>query len=117
MKFLVDENVPSIIVQWLKDSGFDVVEAGAISAGAEDLHWLQIADAEQRIIITADKDFGELVFRDKLNTHGIILMRLFDQEIEERLSRIQEVWSVVEANPKGRFVVITSKRIRVRLIT
>jgi hypothetical protein len=44
-------------------------------------------------------------------------MRLFKLSITDRLSRLQETWSVVEANPSGRFITISPKKIRVRLLT
>ena len=114
MRFLIDENVPSIFVDWLRSQGYDLVLAGDLAPGETDIHWLGTADGEQRIILTSDKDFGELIFRDKLNSHGVILIRLFDLAVTERLVRLQQVWSVIEANPSGSFIVVTSNRVRVR---
>ena len=72
------------------------------------------AQKEGRLLLTADKDFGELVFRDGLNSHGIVLLRLSDITAVQALARLQNVWSVVEANPSGRFIVITESKTRVR---
>lgn len=69
------------------------------------------------MILTSDKDFGDLVFRDRLTTFGIILLRLDDLAIPAWVTRLQEVWSVVETNPSGCFIVVTSKRVRVRPLT
>ena len=55
-----------------------------------------------------------MVFRDHLNSHGVILLRLDDLKMTERIARIQSVWSVIEANPTGKFIVITATKIRVR---
>jgi hypothetical protein len=68
-------------------------------------------------LLTADKDFGELVFRDRLNTHGVVLLRLEQLSIEERIARLGEALSVIEANPKGRFIVVTEGKVRVRAVT
>lgn len=114
VRFLIDENVPSLVSDWLRSQGHDVLLAGVTAAGETDTHWLTLAESDQRLIVTSDKDFGELIFRDKLNSHGVILLRLYDLFLTERLNRLQEVWSVIEANPSGRFIVVTSKRIRVR---
>lgn len=114
MRFLIDENVPRPIFEWLQSQGHDVLLAGEVAAGESDSHWLTLAESEQRLILTADKDFGELIFRDHLNSHGIILLRLFDFPLADRLARLQSVWSVIVANPSGRFIVVTSKRVRVR---
>ena len=114
MKILADENVPRDIVGWLRNTGHDVLFAAEAQPGAPDAEWATRADQEQRLILTSDKDFGELVFRDRLASHGIMLLRLDDLPVSDMLSRLQAVWSVVQANPSGRFIVITKARVRVR---
>ena len=64
--------------------------------------------------MTADKDFGDLIFRDRLNSHGVVLMRMHRLGLRERLARLAQAWSTVEANPTGKFIVITEGRVRVR---
>lgn len=76
--------------------------------------FIGLATSEQRVILTTDKDFGELVFRERLTSFGIILLRLDDVAVPGWLPRLQDVWSVIEANPSGKFIVVTSKRVRVR---
>jgi predicted nuclease of predicted toxin-antitoxin system len=116
MKYLADENVASRIVAWLRNRGDDVRYAAEERPGELDSRWLHEADADQRLILTSDKDFGDLVFRDRLNSQGIILLRLKDLSVDERLQRLEQCWSVVEANPIGCFIVITPHRVRVRPI-
>lgn len=72
MRFLIDENVPKLISDWLRLQGHDLVLAGEILAGETDKHWLELAENEQRLIMTADKDFGELIFRTSVREviHG-----------------------------------------------
>src|SRR5438552_12308443 len=114
MRLHIDEDVPTILVNWLRSLGHDLTLAGEISAGQTDSHWLAFAEQENRVIMTADKDFGDLIFRDKCNSHGVILLRLLDLSLAERLARLQTVWSVVEANPTGCFIVVTPHRVRIR---
>jgi predicted nuclease of predicted toxin-antitoxin system len=114
MRFFADENVARAIVQWLRAGNHDVLYAAELRPGEADRVWLSEAESQQRLILTSDKDVGELIFRDRLNGHGIILMRLEDLPISARLARLQEAWSVVEANSVGKFVVITERRVRVR---
>jgi predicted nuclease of predicted toxin-antitoxin system len=114
MKLCADENVTKGIVEWLRASGHDVLYAAETLPGAPDADWLARAEQEERILLTSDKDFGELVFRDGLNSHGIVLLRLSDVTAAEALARLQKVWGVVEANPTGRFIVVTLHRTRVR---
>jgi predicted nuclease of predicted toxin-antitoxin system len=114
MKYLADENVPRPIVIWLRARGEDVLYAAEERAGEIDAEWLRQAEADGRLILTSDKDFGELIFRDGLNSHGVILFRLERLSIDARLKRLEKVWSVVEANPRACFIVITPRRARVR---
>ncbi len=117
MRILADENVPRSVLTWLRATGHDVTSASEVGMGDPDTHWLTLAESEQRLILTSDKDFGDLVFRDHLTTFGIILLRLDDLPIPAWVTRLQEVWSVVEANPTACFIVVTSKRVRVRPLT
>lgn len=114
MRFLVDENVPNAVVAWLRDGGHDVLSAAETHPGETDANWLTAAEAQGRLIVTSDKDFGELIFRERRNSHGVILLRLEALAITERVARLSSVWGVIEANPSGRFVVVTEHRIRVR---
>ena len=114
MRILADENVARDIVTWLRTGGHDVLYAAEVQPGAADSSWTARALQEQRVILTSDKDFGDLVFRDGLTTHAVILIRLDDLPVVEILARLKDVWSVVEANPSGRFIVITEKKVRVR---
>ena len=114
MRFLADENVPRGVVNWLRASCHDTSWACELGVGDEDAGWLSLANFEQRIIITSDKDFGDLVFRDRLTSFGIVLLRLDDLPPAEWVVRLQEVLSVIEANPSGRFIVVTPNRVRVR---
>jgi len=117
MKFLADENVARRIVRWLRDHGKDVLFAAEEKAGEIDPEWLRIANIDKRILLTSDKDFGDLVFRDGLNAHGIVLVRLEKLSMAARLKRLEQAWSVVQANPEGCFIVITPRRVRVRPIS
>ena len=114
MNLFADENVARGIVRWLRASGHDVLYAAEARPGAPDADWLTEAEQEKRIVLTSDKDFGELVFRDGLSSHGIVLLRLNDVTAAEAISRLQSVWAVVEVNPAGRFIVITEHKTRVR---
>jgi predicted nuclease of predicted toxin-antitoxin system len=117
VRFLADENVPRGVVNWLRAGGIDTTWASELGSGEQDTGWLGLANSEQRIIITSDKDFGDLVFRDRLASFGIVLLRLDDLPAAEWVVRFQEVWSVIEANPTGRFIVVTPNRIRVRKLS
>lgn len=75
MRLLADENIHSDMVLWLRGRGEDVEYVAEAHASASDQRLLERAQAEQRVLITDDRDFGELVYHRRLNSHGVILVR------------------------------------------
>ena len=67
MKFLVDRCAGHRLAQWLRDKGHDVVESAKQGEDPGDEAILEWAASEQRILITMDKDFGELVFKNSVS--------------------------------------------------
>jgi predicted nuclease of predicted toxin-antitoxin system len=116
MHFLADENVPRSIVVWLRGEGLDVLYAAELLVRSPDADLLSEAEAQDRVIITEDKDFGELIFRDRLNSHGVILIRMGDLAVSSRLARLQSVWATIERNVPGNFIVVTKTKLRVRVL-
>lgn len=114
MRFLADENVSRFVVEGLRAAGFDVDAIGTASQGASDEDVLAAAAREQRILITKDRDFGELVIRQRLEVGGVVLLEL------ERLSNQAEadlVLSILTTNTdklSGNLVVIEPGRARIR---
>jgi len=90
MRFLADENVSRLVIERLRADGLDVISVGETRSGARDKEVLEAADAEGRILITEDRDFGELVIRQRLRVHGLILLEL------DRLSNATEADAVAE---------------------
>ena len=76
MNLLADEGVDKPIVDELRNNGFDVIYILETNQGVDDEFILAMANADKRILLTQDKDFGELVFRLKNAHHGVILIRL-----------------------------------------
>jgi predicted nuclease of predicted toxin-antitoxin system len=114
MRFLADENVSRQVVESLRSAGFDVVSVSATIAGVPDDAVLAAADVEGRILITEDRDFGEMVVRQRLGARGIVLLEL------DRLSNATEaalVTTVVTTHGDklaGNLLVIEPGRVRVR---
>lgn len=117
MDFLADENIHAGIMAWLRETGNDVLYAADVLQSRSDDDLLAIARKEQRILITDDKDFGELIFYQRLATSGIVLIRLHSPSISERLERLADVWPTIETRAPGRFIVISDRKVRVRNIT
>ncbi len=74
MRFLADENFPGEAVAALRMGGHDVVWICEAASGASDKRVLEMADEDARILLTFDKDFGELAWRARLPAAcGIVL--------------------------------------------
>lgn len=79
MRFLIDECTGPAVARWLKEQGHEVFSVYEEARGIEDDEIVEQAFAENRILITNDKDFEEKIFRDKNPHKGIILLRLSDE--------------------------------------
>lgn len=92
MRFLVDECVAKASAIRLRMLGHDVVRIGTDIHIPDDVDILALATKEQRILITHDQDFGELVFLKKLRSpHGIVLFRYEPPNPEEVAKRLQTI--------------------------
>ena len=109
MRFLLDEGADFRPSGYLTELGHDVP---AIVRGYE---WA-LARGEGRILITEDRDFGELIFRQCLPHAGVILLRLGDEDIQTKQELLGRALAMHAAD-LGEFVVITPHRVRVRRIT
>jgi predicted nuclease of predicted toxin-antitoxin system len=76
MNFLADESVDRPIVERLRQEGYHVSYIVELEPGMSDDAVLQLANKEAALLLTADKDFGEMVFRQRLHMHGVVLIRL-----------------------------------------
>ena len=76
MRLLANENIPEQVIAALRKAGHDIVWIRLLCPGATDSEVIIRALKERRIILTFDKDFGELAFRHRRVAPGIILLRL-----------------------------------------
>jgi predicted nuclease of predicted toxin-antitoxin system len=77
MKFMADENFPGPAVTSLREGGFDVAWITEDASGASDDQVLALCSASGRILLTLDKDFGELAFHRRLPAEcGVVLFRV-----------------------------------------
>ena len=76
MKIVADEGIERHVVVRLRVEGHDVVHIAEIARGITDQEILELANREEALLITYDKDFGDLIFYKQYNTHGVMLVRL-----------------------------------------
>lgn len=86
MKFLGDENLDWQIVERLRLDGHEVLYVVEMQPGIPDDKVLNLANNESAILLTSDKDFGELVFRLRRIAAGVVLIRLFGLSSNDVLS-------------------------------
>ena len=88
-KLLANENIPIEAVEALKRKGVDIVSVIEFSPGLSDREVLDLANREDRILMTFDKDFGELIVREKIKVKGLILLR-FTPKSPKQIAR--KIW-------------------------
>ncbi len=89
-------------------------EASEIMPGAEDREVLAKAYAEARVLLTNDKDFGEMAFRSRLPHRGIVLFRLADEHAKNRVRMARLAVEKYGDRPEDAFVVVTEQGVRIR---
>lgn len=114
MKLYADEGVDRQIVEALRGAGFDVAYAAEGDASVADDTLLAKAAAENRLLLTSDKDFGEIVFRLGKANHGLILVRLAGLSAELKAKLVLEAISTRSAELPRAFSVLSPGMLRIR---
>ena len=113
MRFLADESCDFAVVRALREAGHDVAAVADLTDRAADEVVIELAVRESRILLTEDKDFGQIVFATGRETTGVILIR-FSAKVRTELP--SAVIRTVEAQGEqltGAFVVLQPHRTRV----
>ena len=115
MRFLLDQNVEARIAAFLAEHGHDATRIGReYPAGLPDEQVLAIARREQRVLVTNDKDFGELIVRNRLPHAGVILLRFpLDATARQKIAALDR-FLVTHGTRLDRFLVVTPRGVRVR---
>jgi predicted nuclease of predicted toxin-antitoxin system len=112
MKFLADAHIGRAMTAYLLALGHDVLHAATLPLKLSDSAILRRAADDVRIVLTADKDFGELCFLRLIPCSGVVLLRLSASSEVERLDIFRRLWPAIEQNVVGHFVVVTDKSVR-----
>jgi predicted nuclease of predicted toxin-antitoxin system len=114
VRLLADEGVEAAIVARLRADGHDVLYVAELAPGVTDETMLELAAREGRLLLTADKDFGELVFRLRRASHGVLLLRLVGLSQERKAEAASEALREHGAEMAAAFTVITPGLVRIR---
>lgn len=114
MRFLLDESADLPLAHTLRAQGHDVTSiVRDHPRSLPDREVLALAHAEQRILITNDKDFGELIIREGFPHAGVILFRLREESIPIKRAWLERVLSQ-HADRLDQFLVVTERGVRTR---
>jgi len=114
MIFVLDEGISRQIADALRDGGHDVVCVWETTPSVADEAILAIAHERAALVLTQDKDFGELVYRQRLATAGVVLLRLAGLSQDKRAELVRAAVEQHGALLKRAFTVITPSLVRVR---
>jgi predicted nuclease of predicted toxin-antitoxin system len=114
MRWIADENVSKTVIRALRERGHDVLSVKESLGGVDDPRILDRAQSERRVLLTHDKDFGELAFRRRLPADsGIVLFRLSGASPEGDNRRVLQALAG-DIDWTGHFAVVTDDRVRIR---
>jgi predicted nuclease of predicted toxin-antitoxin system len=117
MNFLADESLDRQIVDVLRRDNHVVLYVAEMDPGISDDAVLNRAEMESAILITADKDFGELVFRQRRITNGVVLVRLAGLSSSKKAEIVSTtIKKHFDAIQNG-FSVVSPSAIRIRRLS
>lgn len=114
MNLLADESVDGPIVDRLRADGHSVDYVAELNPSIDDDAVLGRANRNQALLITADRDFGELVFRLGRIHSGVVLIRLAGLSSETKANTVSRVFAKNGDEMSSAFSVISPRRVRIR---
>jgi len=114
VKLLADECIERSIVNYLRENELEIDTVAELTPGASDEIVIELANKKKSILVTSDKDFRELIYRQGKLTGGIILLRLHGLSGEKKVSVIMKTLSEHKDELLGSFTVVEPTQIRIR---
>ena len=115
MKLLANENFPKASVLKLRSLGYDITSIGEDNPSIADREVMEIAETEQRIILTFDRDYGELIYKHQYKPEqGVIYLRLENYSPEEPAMHVHELLSVAKIQTTRCLTVYDGTHVRQR---
>jgi predicted nuclease of predicted toxin-antitoxin system len=113
MRFLVDECTGPAVAKWLRGLRYDVLSIFDEARGLDDVEIIDLANKDDYILITCDKDFGELIFRERKPHKGVILLRLEDERRENKIIVLERFLNSYSDQISNNFIVVTENSVRI----
>jgi len=112
MRFLVDECTGPAVARWLREQKHIVFSVYEEARGIDDESVIAKAFAENWIVITNDKDFGEKIYRQRRPHKGVVLLRLEDERAANKIVALRRLLEGYAGQLANQFVVVTENRVR-----
>ncbi|MDQ7826227.1 MAG: DUF5615 family PIN-like protein [Candidatus Eremiobacteraeota bacterium] len=113
MRFIIDENTGPGVARWLLQKGHTAFSVYKEARGIDDEEVLKRACEDNYIIITCDKDFGSLIYRERREHRGVILLRLKDDRTQCKIDVLEKLLLHYGCQLDKNFVVATEKLVRI----
>ena len=111
MRFLIDECTGPSVARWLRSIGHDALGVTESMPGEDDQRVMEFARRESRVLITNDKDFGELVFKHSLEHFGVVVLRLKDESSSAKIAAVERVLSLYGDQLASAFLKVPESKI------
>jgi len=116
LRWLADECVYAQVVQALRTAGHDVIFALETLRQTKDVDLAKEARADRRILLTEDKDFGQIAIQLSETSPGVVLLRIAPERRNLKWPRLSEAIERYGENLHRRFTVVDEDRIRSHLL-
>ncbi|HKM66803.1 MAG TPA: DUF5615 family PIN-like protein [Candidatus Acidoferrum sp.] len=113
MNFLADESCAGPVIRALREAGHDVAAISEVAKGAADEEVLNRAVNAKRVLITEDRDFGELVYARGRSSTGVILVRFPSRVRRAKPATVVEAVAKLGTRLQDSFTVVEPGRVRV----
>jgi predicted nuclease of predicted toxin-antitoxin system len=113
MKLLIDESLNFRLLNACQSAGISFICVKDIMRGALDTEIIQFSNDNERIILTEDKDFGELVFKQNLKPYGVIFLRYSPLETADASIALFKCLTEHQTELQGNFIAITPRNTRI----
>lgn len=113
LRFLADESCDFAVVRALRAAGYDVLAIAEQASGTSDRDVIQLALDHARVLLTEDKDFGQLVFAAFAGSRGVILIRFPSDARTHLASVIVRVVDVYTSQLSNAFLTLSPGRVRI----
>ena len=116
MRFLANENFPTNSIKILRESGYDVISVSEDFPSVKDFEVLLYAQQKRCIVLTFDRDYGELIYHYGFFAYGVVYFRFDSEYPEEPAERLLKILDLGEIELLDKFTVVERDRIRQRKI-